>query len=70
MFTALHYASLNGHSETVQLLLQCSADPNICSKVSMSSLKDACVLCLLYVYCMFFFISSMYHISTGHTYIK
>ena len=34
-WTALHWASSNGHTEIVQLLLQYKADPNICDKVSV-----------------------------------
>ena len=33
MVTALHWASENGHTEIVQLLLQYNANPNICNKV-------------------------------------
>ena len=33
--TALHWASSNNHTEIVQLLLQYSADPNICDKVRL-----------------------------------
>ena len=34
--TALHWASTNGHSEIVHLLLHYHADPDICTKVSYS----------------------------------
>ena len=33
--TALHYASEDGHHETVQLLLEKGADPNLQDKVSV-----------------------------------
>ena len=33
--TALHYASEEGHHETVQLLLEKGADPNVQDKVSV-----------------------------------
>ena len=32
--TALHWASSNGYTEIVQLVLQYNGDPNICNKVS------------------------------------
>ena len=32
--TALHYASVRGHHDTVRVLLEKGADPNTCDKVS------------------------------------
>ena len=46
--TALHYASEKGHHETVQLLLEKGADPNLQNEVSVL-LKSSLYLYLQYI---------------------
>ena len=45
--TALHYASEGGHHDTVRVLLERGADPNMCDKVSSVYIDHAYKPCLL-----------------------
>ena len=49
--TALHYASEGGHHETVQLLLEKGADPNVQDMVREKLLKSSPVMCT-FIHCI------------------
>lgn len=61
--TALHMASENGHSETVQLLLKKGADPNRCDQVRDLTYNT---ISMLYIYMQWMKYAGQYVLSSTY----